>query len=163
MRKTTLVVIAVLVLGGCATVRRDGRSDERLIAMTLDDFHDAASAADEQRYFGLLADDAVFLGTDATERWTKDEFRAYAHPYFSKGKGWTFVPRGRHISIDPEGRLAWFDEILDSASYGECRGTGALALRDGVWKIVQYDLTIPIPNDLAKELVGRIRDAKAPR
>src|SRR5438067_6674996 len=38
------------------------------INQVLDDWHDAASKADEERYFGHFANGAVFLGTDATER-----------------------------------------------------------------------------------------------
>ena len=40
-------------------------------------------------------------------------------------------------------------------------GSGALERIDGAWKIQQYHLTIPIPNDLAKDFVARIRDAAA--
>jgi hypothetical protein len=51
----------------------------------------------------------VFLGTDATERWDLAAFREFAHPYFAKGKAWTFVPR-RHVILSPAGDVAWFDE-----------------------------------------------------
>lgn len=131
------------------------------VAAVLDAFHAAAAKADEAAYFDLLAPHAVFLGTDATERWDREAFRAFAHPHFAKGQGWTFTPRNRHVDFSLDGKLAWFDELLDSASYGECRGTGVLEKIDGHWKIRQYHLTIPMPNDLAKELVARIRAAKA--
>ena len=36
---------------------------EKAISRVLDDWHAAASAADEQRYFGHFTPDAVFLGT----------------------------------------------------------------------------------------------------
>jgi ketosteroid isomerase-like protein len=130
------------------------------VSTVLDTFHTAAARADEEAYFALLAPNAVFLGTDATERWDKAAFRAFAHPYFAKGQGWTFTARDRHIDVSRDGHVAWFDELLDSASYGECRGTGVLEKGEGGWKIVQYHLTIPMPNDLAKEFVARIREAK---
>jgi len=126
----------------------------------VDDWHKAASEADEARYFGHMTADSVFLGTDATERWDYTAFRAFAHPYFAKGTAWTFTPRSRHVMIDPDGDTAWFDEALDSASYGECRGTGVLRRENGEWKIAHYNLTIPIPNALAKEFVARIRAGK---
>ena len=135
-------------------------SETTAISAALDAFHGAAAKADEEAYFALLAPNAVFLGTDATERWDKAAFRTFAHPYFSQGKGWTFTPRDRHVDLSRDGRVAWFDELLDSANYGECRGSGALEKVDGKWLIVQYHLTIPMPNDLAKELVARIREAK---
>jgi ketosteroid isomerase-like protein len=131
------------------------------VERVLDAFHRAAADADEERYFGLLADHAVFLGTDGGERWDKAAFRAFAHPHFAQGKGWTFTPRDRHVAFSADGRVAWFDEALDSASYGACRGSGVLERTGSTWKIAQYNLSIPIPNDLAKDLVARIRAAPA--
>lgn len=128
----------------------------------LDDWHKAAADADETRYFAHAAPDFIFLGTDATERWDLASFRAFAHPYFAKGTAWTFVPRDRHVDFSPRGDVAWFDEKLDSASYGECRGSGVLRRIDGEWKIAHYNLTIPIPNDLAKDVVKMIRNPPTP-
>lgn len=142
----SLLLIALLLLGG---------SDRTAIGRVLDDFHKAASDADESRYFGHMTDDAVFIGTDATERWDRKTFREYAHPHFAAGKGWTYTPRDRHIAI--QGNVAWFDELLDNAKYGECRGTGVLRRENGTWKIVQYSLSIPIPNDRAGDVVNMIR------
>jgi hypothetical protein len=114
-------------------------------------------------YFDLLAPNAVFFGTDASERWDKEAFRAFAHPYFAQGKGWTFKPRDRHLDASRGGDVLWFDEMLDSESYGECRGNGrARAPARRGWKITQYHLTIPIPNDLAKDFVARIRARTPP-
>lgn len=127
------------------------------VALALDDFHDAADKGDLERYFARFPDDAVFLGTDATERWVGPEFRRFAQPYFRGGSGWTFVPVARHVAVDSGGRLAWFDERLENESYGECRGSGVLEQRDGRWVVRHYDLTIPVPNDLAKGLVARTR------
>ncbi len=130
------------------------------IERVLDAFHAAAARADEEAYFAFFAPQGVFLGTDASERWDKTAFRAFAHPYFAKGTAWTFVPRNRHVDLSADGKVAWFDELLDSASYGECRGSGVLEKIDGAWKVQQYHLTIPVPNDLAKEIVARIRAGK---
>jgi ketosteroid isomerase-like protein len=132
------------------------------VSAILDAFHAAAAKADEAAYFGLLAPNAVFIGTDATERWDKETFRGFVHPYFAKGQGWTYTPRDRHVDFSQDGRVAWFDELLDSAKYGECRGTGVLEKGEGGWKITQYHLTIPMPNDLAEDFVARIRGAKKP-
>ena len=60
--------------------------------------------------------------------------------------------------IAADGRTAWFDELLDNAKYGECRGSGILQRYGEEWKIEQYNLTIPMPNDLAAEFVARIRE-----
>ena len=123
----------------------------------LDDFHDAAAAADFDRYFGHFAREGVFLGTDATERWTVEQFKAYARPYFRPGGGWTYHPRGRVVSFTADGRTAFFDELLDNSGLGETRGSGVLVIEDGAWKVAQYNLSIPIPNELADTVVGLIR------
>jgi ketosteroid isomerase-like protein len=157
-------IVAALVLLVTLSIPALGQApaaESAAVAGVLDSFHAAAARADEEAYFALLAPNGVFLGTDATERWDKTAFRAFAHPYFSQGKGWTFTPRDRHLDFSRDGKVAWFDELLDSATYGECRGTGVLEKLDGAWKITQYHLTIPMPNDLAKELVARIREVKA--
>lgn len=133
-----------------------GAPDRAAVERALDDFHRAAADADGARYFGRLAEGAIFLGTDATERWTKDEFRAYAEPYFARGVGWTYVPRERHVFLGPGG-VAWFDELLDNAKYGACRGTGVLLEIDGEWRIAQYDLSIPIPNEVAPEVLPLLK------
>ena len=50
------------------------------VAAVLDAFHEAASQADEELYFSFFAPEGVFMGTDASERWTVPEFREFAHP-----------------------------------------------------------------------------------
>lgn len=162
--RPALVLFSALVLSlSFASFSASSESDAKAeVGQTLAAFHAAAARADEAAYFELLAPAAVFLGTDATERWDKEAFRAFAHPYFAQGKGWTFVPRDRHVDFAAHGEVAWFDELLDSASYGECRGTGVLERIDGRWRILQYHLTIPVPNALAKEVVARIREQAAP-
>lgn len=129
------------------------------IDRVLDDFHDAAAKADGPRYFGHFTPDAVFVGTDPTERWTVAEFRAYAEPHFSKGHGWTYVSTQREIHLGPGGRTAWFYERLKNAKYGETRGSGALVLHDGRWRIAQYVLSFPIPNGRTAAVLDALRGA----
>lgn len=117
------------------------------IATVLDDWHDAAAHADEERYFGHLAEDAVFLGTDATERWNVAAFRAYAHPHFAKGKAWSFKSVRRDVTIDAGGTLAWFDEDLATPNLGPARGSGVVVRQGATWKIRQYNLAITVPNE----------------
>ena len=114
----------------------------------IDDWHDAAARSDEARYFAHMTPDAIFLGTDATERWDVAAFRAYAHPRFSAGKGWVMHATSRHVSFAADGATAWFDESLDAKNLGPARGSGVL-LRgtDGVWRIAHYVLSITVPNE----------------
>lgn len=123
------------------------RSGETAVGALLDRFHAAAAAADEAAYFGCLLDESIFLGTDATERWDKRAFLAYARPHFSKGKGWTYRSTERHVQLIAGGAAAVFDELLAHDRYGVMRGSGAAVLRDGRWYVLSYDLSKPIPND----------------
>ena len=158
MRMTRGLCLAGWLLAGALRAQAaDGMFASGAVGSALDAFHGAAAAADETKYFSLLTPDAVFLGTDPGERWTRDEFRKWAHPYFASGKGWTYKATARWISFAPDRRVAWFDEVLENASYGTCRGSGVLLLQgDGSWKISQYNLSIPIPNALTEEIVKTI-------
>ncbi len=151
------LLVLLLVAASTTSAFAGDTAEVARIEAVLNDFHAAAAVADEVRYFGHLAPGSVFLGTDATERWTKSEFRAFVHPYFARGQGWTYTPVRRYVSLAADGKTAWFDEALDSASYGECRGSGALQLHADGWKIEQYNLTFLIPNEIAKQVVAQIR------
>ena len=159
MRQLAILVVAFALLTSLARAA----TPEKDIAAVLDALHDAAAKADGPAYFALYTPDATYLGTDAAERWSLAEFKGYAMPYFSQGKGWTYVPRERHITIAPiDCRcVAWFDELLDSQSYGTSRGTGTLVLTPDGWKVSQYALTFPIPNDLAKDMTAKIKAFEA--
>jgi ketosteroid isomerase-like protein len=152
--------VVLLVLAGASASAEE--SPAAVVAGVLDDFHAAATDADEERYLGHFAPDGIFLGTDATERWTVEEFRAFVHPYFSKGRGWTYVPTERHVMLAADGTLAWFDETLANEKYGRLRGTGVLRKTDGQWKIVHYSMTFLVPNEVAPAVVDVIRGKAAP-
>ena len=150
-----MIGMALLVAASTASAS----SPESAIGAVLDDWHAAAAAADEARYFGHFAGGAVFLGTDPTERWTVEEFRLYAHPYFAKGKAWSFRAVSRHVAFSKDGAVAWFDEALDTPNLGPARGSGVLLRTPVGWKIAHYDLSVPIPNDLMKEIKERVSAA----
>ncbi|MEO1303034.1 MAG: nuclear transport factor 2 family protein [Myxococcota bacterium] len=127
------------------------------MAALLDGFHRAAAQADEEGYFEHFAQRAVFLGTDPEERWSVEAFRAYAHKHFSQGKGWTYVPSERSIVFGPERRVAWFHEVVTHEAYGRCRGTGTVIRERGAWKIAQYSLSLPLPNEKFKAIAADVR------
>lgn len=160
MKQMTLMAFAVIFIVAAVLPARtfSGAPDEMNVSSVLDQLHHFASKADGPRYFELFAPDAVFLGTDAGERWPIDQFKAYAMKRFETGTGWTYTlkPGTRHINV--RGDIAWFDELLDNAKYGVCRGSGVLRKIDGQWKIAQYNLTFTVPNDVAADVVKVIRE-----
>jgi ketosteroid isomerase-like protein len=160
LKKSIVIAICLVVLMiGLTSADSSGSNtnDDKSIDETLTSLHDLASKADGKRYFELFAPDAVFLGTDATERWPIDEFKTYALKRFETGTGWTYTlkPGTRHINV--QGDVAWFDELLDNAKYGICRGSGVMRKMNGEWKIAQYNLTFTVPNDAAAQVVEVIR------
>jgi hypothetical protein len=144
--------------GGClCTDARPADAAQREAALVIDELHRLAAAADGEAYFALFEPDAVYLGTDAGERWTVEEFRAYAAPWFAQGRGWTYAVTERHLCASADGRTVWFDERLHNEKYGECRGSGVLVHGERGWRFAQYVLSLPVPNELALDLVARVR------
>ena len=116
----------------------------------LNGLHLDAHKGNFESYFDRYSTDAVFLGTDKTERWTIEEFKAYAKPAFSDGHGWTYSVIERNWEGD--GNTRWFDEILLNEKLGHCRGTGVVELINGEWKISHYALTMLVPNSIAAKV-----------
>ena len=171
MRAPATFLVAALLFACAPSTTREPRAapvaapgvTDAAVARVLDDWHDAATKADEPRYFAHFAEGGVFLGTDGKERWTVPAFRAYAHPHFAKGKAWSFRATRREITF--LGDVAWFDEDLDTPNLGPARGTGVLVRNGaGTWKIAQYNLSVPIPNERFKEVKTLLESAvEAPR
>jgi len=134
-----LLVFPLLCLSQSNTSKTD-------IDLILNQWHKAASEASFETYFGLMTNDAVFIGTDATENWKLDEFKTFAKPYFDKGKAWSFTMLERNIFTQKENSLAWFDELLDT-QMGICRGSGIMEKTKDGWKVKHYVLSIAIPNE----------------
>lgn len=145
---------------GTATTGRSSKADSaslsierQLIADLLDSFNVAAARADFNKYFDFYAQDAVFIGTDATENWDKEAFKVWSKPFFDKGQTWNFTSLDRHIFFDQSGKIAWFDELL-STQMKLCRGSGVLTKQGEDWKVQQYVLSMTIPNSLVDTVVG---------
>ena len=159
MKKLALMMMIVALAAGRTALATDSGATSA-VTVVLDSLHEAASEADGKRYFGLFSDDAIFFGTDPGERWTVAQFKAYALPRFNEGTGWTYRPTERHIYFSADRRLAWFDEALDRAQGGIFRGTGVLRHDEGGWKIVRYNLSIPIPNALWDKVIDLTEQAE---
>ena len=147
--KKSLLVILFPFLVTTSNAQNDLKAQ---INNTLDAWHKAAAEANYSNYFDALTDDAIFIGTDATENWTKPAFQAFAKPYFDKGKAWSFTALERHIYFSEDKKTAWFDELLDTRMK-ICRGSGVLVFINKQWKIKHYVLSMTIPNDNSDEII----------
>ena len=81
MKKTLLVFLVIFLQNIWAESELDA---------LIDGLHQDAHEGNFQTYFDRYSVDAIFLGTDKTERWSIEEFKAYAEPAFADGHGWTY-------------------------------------------------------------------------
>lgn len=127
------------------------------IQQMIDEWHHAAAVADEDTFFGSMTADGIYIGTDATERWTRDDMFALLGQYFQRETAWAFTPVERHVMLSEDQSMAWFDELLDTWM-GTCRSSGVVKMEKGEWKIAHYHLSIAVPNDKVDgylELIGK--------
>lgn len=149
MKKLSIPLLALLFF--CTELKAENPAIDDL----LDGFHSAAASSNFDDYFSRFSSKAYFLGTDAAERWSVDEFKDYARPAFSAGRGWRYLVESRNLESVPDLDVVWFDEILTNATLGRCRGTGVIVRENDSWKIAHYSLTLLIPNDIA-DSVGKL-------
>jgi len=160
--KKTFIAMSVFAIAAVFLAAQDSKATAKAeIDALLTTWHKAAATADAKTYFGSMAPGAVFLGTDVTERWTKEEFEAWAAPRFQGTSAWVYSAIRRNISLSADGNTAWFDEDLVSKSYWPCRGSGALEKIDGAWKIRLYNLAFTIPNQVVPEIRPAVMKAFA--
>lgn len=151
IKQAGIITSCLFFLLACTSPKKnestvDTAKEKAHITAMLDSFNLAAAKADYNAYFNFYTDDAIFTGTDATERWNKSEFMVWAKPYFDKGKAWSFTVLERNIYFDKTGNLAWFDELLNT-SMKICRGSGVVVKEGDAWKVKQYILSTTVPND----------------
>ncbi len=146
-----LFVIIWIGLGSCMRPPSPSHARQE-INLLLNNWHHAAATADEKVFFGSMTKDAVYLGTDRTEHWTKADFEKWSRPFFERDSAWSFKPKDRKIYFSPNGKTAWFDELLDTWM-GVCRGSGVLLYTKEGWKLAQYNLALTIDNNKMKDVI----------
>ena len=127
------------------------------INSTMDKWHKAAAEADEDIFFGIMDSSCIYLGTDATERWTKQEFYDWGLKHFQGESAWSFTSNWRNIYFTDNNNYAWFEESL-ATWMGECRGSGVLKRINNEWKLVHYNLAVTIDNDKIKGFIDLVSE-----
>lgn len=137
------------------------QSDHKAIHHFIDQWHQAATDANAEAFFSSMAEQSIYIGTDAKERWTKSEFIIFAKPYFDKGKAWDFHPYDRQLHVTSDGNFAWFSELL-TTPMGTCRGSGVIqkTTNEG-WKVKQYHLSVTLPNELLSDFIDLVKNSPA--
>lgn len=147
------IFVLLFLMAPCMAVAQSKEIDT-----FIDEWHAAASQADAQSFFGKMAENAVYIGTDATERWSKSEFYAFAKPYFDKGKAWDFKAYNRQVHVSKDGKYVWFSELL-TTWMGICRGSGVLEKTPTGWQIQQYHLSVTVPNEIIKDFLTLVENS----
>lgn len=142
-------ILLVILL---CSINIQGQNSKEQIAKVLNNWHQAAANANFNDYMSAMTNDAVYIGTDATENWTKPQFIKFAKPYFDKGKAWSFSALERNIYLSKDQKTAWFDELLNT-QMKICRGSGILIKVGKTWKIQHYVLSMTIPNENSGEVI----------
>jgi hypothetical protein len=126
----------------------------------LDNWHQAAAVADADAFFGAMAEDGIYLGTDASERWLRDELRTWAKSAFERETAWAFEPIDRELYFAADQKMAWFEENLNTWM-GICRGSGVLKYyQEEGWKIQHYNLAVTVPNEKIQAFISIMQDKK---
>ena len=152
-----LIAILMLLLTQISFAQIPILDARKEITKLLDEWHVAAAEADSEKYFGSMTETSRYLGTDASERWTKAQFMAYAKDAFAAKRTWDFKPSARKLKVDKDLKIGWFDEQLDTWM-GPCKGSGVVVKTEDGWKIELYDLSILVPNDKVHDYMELIQE-----
>jgi hypothetical protein len=120
----------------------------------IDGWHDDAAHA-RMAYFDKMSADGVYIGTDKTELWHRDAFKAWAKPYFAKKSAWAFKATRRNVYTSADGKIVWFDELLDT-QMGPCQASGVLRRTASGFEIEHYQLSMAVPNPVAAAVTALI-------
>ena len=155
-----IVILVLLVSCNSSEDKLDWQTELNMVNALMDNWHLSAALADEEIFFGSLDSNAVYLGTDPSERWLKHEFMDWGMKYFQRDTAWVFKPYNRIWEFSDDRKYAWFDELLET-HMGTCRGSGVLKRYDDGWRIVHYNLALTLPNEKMndyRKLIGLKKD-----
>ena len=151
-----------LLLAVCSTpaaAADASASDTQQVNAFIDEWHDDAAHA-RSRFFDKMAPGAIYIGTDKTERWTRDELKAWSKKYFERPSAWAFTPLQRNVAFSADKQFIWFDEQLNT-QMGVCQASGVVQRTANGLQILHYQLSIAVPNELVDRFSAAIRQFDA--
>ena len=141
MKKLAILFTFILTAG----FAQAQKAEVKMLNTFMDDWHKAAAEANSEGFYGKMAEESIYIGTDAMERWLRDELKAWAQKAFERDVAWDFNPiernwhfLGNDIAIGDEKLETWM---------GICRATIVLKKLDGQWLIHHYHLAVTVPNE----------------
>ncbi len=155
MKNILLLISLFLVVYSCRI--QEGMTQDldykTQVNQLINQWHKDVAQFDYEAYFNKMTNEAVFVGTDASEVWSKQEFQEFSKLFFDKRQTWDFKPISRNVYFNKSNQTAWFDEILDTWM-GVCRGSGVVVFDGTHWKIQHYVLSVAVPNENMNEVVA---------
>ena len=156
-----LIVSAFLCLFAFAAVAATPSEAEtrQKVNAFVDEWHDDAANA-RLAYFDKMAKDGIYIGTDKTELWNRDEFKAWAKRFFDRKKAWAFTAIKRNVYMSEDQKFIWFDELLNT-QMGICQASGVIRNTGKGFEIQHYQLSIAIPNEVADKVTKLVKEHEA--
>lgn len=154
----TIIFLLLLVLFAANVNAQKNKHDTILkkeINAFMNQWHKDAAVADTV-FFDKMAKNGIYIGTDKSECWTRDEFKKWAKPFFTRKSAWDFKPISRNVYLSDDKKYAWFDELLDTWM-GTCRSSGVLKRKGNTWEICHYQLSVTLPNDAATDFIKLVK------
>lgn len=149
-----LFTAALLLLAAASAFAQNDAVFRQQVNAFVDRWHDDA-ANTRPEYFDKIAPQGVYIGTDKTEVWTRDQFKAWAKPYWDKKKAWAFTAQKRNVYFSPDKKYVWFDEQLNT-QMGTCQASGVLRNTGKGFLIEHYQLSLAVPNELLDSITAMI-------
>jgi hypothetical protein len=149
-----LFAAALLLLAAASAFAQSDAAFRQQVNAFVDRWHDDA-ANTRPEYFDKIAPQGVYIGTDKTEVWTRDQFKVWAKPYWDKKKAWAFTAQKRNVYFSPDKKYVWFDEQLNT-QMGTCQASGVLRNTGTGFLIEHYQLSLAVPNELLDSFTAMI-------
>ena len=156
MKRFLTACFLFLSLFGMARAETNAELTRQVNAF-VDEWHEDAANA-RMAYFDKMAQDGVYIGTDRTELWKRDEFKAWAKKYFDRKSAWSFKATRRNVYASADGSIIWFDELLDTPNMGPCMASGVLRKTKKGFEILHYQLSMAVPNEVNGQVKKLIDD-----
>ena len=149
------LLLACLLLLSAFGAQADSTLKQQVNAF-IDRWHSDAAHA-RPAYFDKIAKDGVYIGTDKSERWRRDEFKTWAKPHFQRKSAWSFKAIRRNVYFSDDKAIIWFDELLDT-QMGVCQASGVMRRKGDSFEIVHYQLSMAVPNEVGSQVTRLIKD-----
>jgi hypothetical protein len=143
-----ILFAACLLLASAGAFAQAAESDLALrkqVNAFIDEWHDDAANAREA-YFDKIAPNGIYIGTDKTELWNREQFKA-----------WSFKSTKRNVYLSADKKFIWFDELLDT-QMGVCQASGVIRRTDKGFEIEHYQLSIAVPNAVADKVTRIVKE-----